>query len=257
MSAAARFLWRLAGQPSCGRKTVAVPDGAVCLCCGGDFVEGQAAAAKDALGINYDFTQARRPDSALVCVPCAWSLAGRGLATLRLWTVAAAEDTELPASHPKCAMQLGFHVHLTNRADMRTVAAMLTDPPAGEWLVTAAVSGQKHVVPYATTNRGGGPWRVRVETCDVTGSPGEMAMLLGRVAALRRAGFGPGQIAALDPGTSLSSRARLVAWRQHADPITCYRGSPLLGLAALIPTKEHLDEYVDRYTARLVEPTAV
>lgn len=248
MTAAARFLWPLAGQPGHGRRVVDAPTGAVCLCCG-QLTGPAAATAREACGINLDYSRAARRDSGLVCEGCAWALAGRGLATLRLWTVAASAETIMPPSHPKAAMRLGAHVQLTNRADMRAVASMLTDPPDGEWLVTVAVSGQKHVVPYASTNLGPGRWSIRVEDHTVTASPPEMRDLLGRVSALRAAGFGPDQIAALHPGTSLSTPERLAAWRTHAEPITSYRGSPLLRLASLIPTKGHLDEYLDRYPA--------
>lgn len=247
MTTAAHFLWSLGGRPGHGRTEVDTPPGAVCLCCGDPIATATCARATHALGVNYDFTRAARRDSPVVDPACAWALAGRGLATLRLWTIAATTGRALPASHPKCTVDLGPQVHLTNRADMRAVAALLTDPPEGEWLVTVAMSGQKHVVPYSRTNRGAGRWTVRVENFDVTSDPVEFAALLARVAALRHAGFGPDQIAAVDPGTHLSTRSRLDAWRLHAEPLTPYRGSPLLGLAATTPNKEHLDDYLASY----------
>lgn len=243
-----RYLWALAGCPA-HPQARAVDSDIVCLVCGCD-TEGQGVRAKDALGINFDHTQARRPDSEHVCGGCAWALAGKPPATLRMWSVAATTERDLPPSHPKCAMPVGPGAHLTNRADMRTVASLLCDPPPGEWLVTVAVSAQKHVVPYAMTSQGRGSWRVRVETCDITSDPTEMGWLLGRVARLRDAGFGPTQIAAVDPGTHLSTLARLTAWRDHAEPLAPYRGSPLLGMASIIPTKEHLHDYLGCYADR-------
>lgn len=247
MTAAAPWLWDLAGRPGHGHRSVELDEPTPCLVCAAPTEAGVR--GKDALGVNFDFTQAARPDSTWVCGGCCWALAGKPPATLRMWSIVADPARVMPASHPKCAVQAGPHVLLTNRADMRTVAAMLTDPPDGEWLVTIAVSGQKHVVPYAQVNRGAGPWRIRFETCDVTSTPAEMAWLLGRVAALRQAEFGPDQIAQVDPGTHLSSRDRLAAWKAHGEPLTPYRGSPLLGLAAAIPNREHLSEYCDRYPA--------
>jgi hypothetical protein len=247
VTAAGRFLWPLAGRPSHGRKQHDAPDSAACLVCG-EPTGPTATTAKEALGINFDLNQAARRDSTWVCEGCAWALAGRGLRTLRLWTVAAVDTPTAAASHPKAdGMPCGPHIQLTNRADMRWVAHLLTSPPPGEWLVTVAVSGQKHVVPYAHTNTGRGAWAARVEGHTVTAHPDEMRALLARVAALRAAGFGPDQIASLNPGTHMSSRDRLDAWRTHADPIHRYRGSPLLALAALMPTKEHLDEYLTAY----------
>lgn len=247
MTAAPRYLWPLAGHPGHGRKTITVDPDTPCLCCGHPTGE-TATTPKDALGINYDLNRAARRDAPAVCEACAWSLAGRGTATLRLWTVAATDQPAAAPSHPKAdKLPTSPHIQYTNRADMRWVAHLLTNPPGGEWLVTVAVSGQKHVVPYAHTNHGGDRWVIQVEGHTVTAAPDEMAGLLARVALLRAEGFGPDQIARVDPGTSLSTPARLAAWQTHAHPLVPYRGSPLLGLAALIPTKEHLHDYLATY----------
>lgn len=139
------------------------------------------------------------------------------------------------------------HVHLTNRADMTAVAALLTDPPEGPWAAWIAISGQKHVLPYTTINHGVGPWAVQVEDSTATSTPAGFATVLARVCRLRGAGFPEAAILAGDPGTWITTTERLDVWRTHGEPLATMADSPTLRLACLIPTKGTLDELTARY----------
>lgn len=243
---AAGLVWELAGWPDCGKPTV-VHDGS-CYVCGEACHGGVAVRAKVALGINFDHTRAGNRTSTHVCAACMWALSGKPPLSLRMWSGVASPDRVFPPSHPKCAYTgLGGHIHLTNRADMTAVAALLTDPPEGPWAAWIAISGQKHVLPYTTINHGAGSWAVQVEDSTATSTPARFATILARVCRLRGAGFPEAAILAGDPGTWITTAERLDVWRTHGEPLACMADSPTLRLACLIPTKGTLDELTDRY----------
>lgn len=256
----AGLVWELAGRPDCGKPTVAY-DG-LCYVCAEPCPSGVAVKAKLALGINFDHTQARQRASQHVCAACMWALAGKPPLTLRMWSGVACEQRGLPPCHEKCAYTtLGDRIHLTNRADMRTVAQALCDPPDGPWVVWIAVSGQKHVLPYTVTNHGTGPWAVRVEDATARSTPPEFALILARVIRLRQVGIPETAILAGDPGTWVDRQERLDAWRAHGVPLTALANSPLLQMACMIPTKGTIDDLAARYghhaTIATPEPVAV
>lgn len=192
-----------------------------------------------ALGANFtDRSMFRRPDADRACTACVWCCSGKGTTTLRLWTVVAAPGEQLPASQPKAFLQQPG-LCLTNRADPTPVADILLNPPAGEWAVTIAVSGQKHVVPYGRVNRGGGrEWTVRMENTDITTGPDTWRLVLGHTAALRHAGHSAEHVrdAAPDLRATKTPQA-LEAWRRHAAVLAPYVRSPLIDLALWCCTK--------------------
>src|SRR5690606_27614113 len=118
-----------------------------------------------------------------------------------------------------------------NRADPAPITAILADPPEGEWLVTVAVSGQKHVLPYGTVNRGRGRWTVRQVTLNATATPTQWRDVHAHALALRRMGVSGDDILTGHPPASVKTRAALDQWRTHATPLTPYQQSPLLELA--------------------------
>lgn len=241
---ATHLAWDAAGRPDSGRPTTASPD-AYCLVCG--TPAEQSASAKDALGANFDLLTATRPDSTRVCPACAWALAGKPPATLRMWSIVTTGGTPLPPS-PATAPASGSSLHLCNRRDMSAVVTALTSPPADDaWAVAVAVSGQKHLLPYTPVNHGGGPWLARFEAATVRCDPALFAGLVGAAADLRRTGHHPDRIREADPSIPALTGDGLTAWRRHAPLIRPHAGSQILDLALYLTTKETLDDLADRF----------
>lgn len=240
------MVWDLAGRPTRATiKTEPVP-GACAMC--GSHTDVTLPTAK-ALGGNFtDQYLLARPDSHRVCYPCVWVCSGKPPDTVRMWTVLARPDMTVPASHPKAPFGTD-HLWLTARNDMRAAVATLADPPGGPWLLSVAESGQKHHVPYARINHGGGRWTVRMDALDITATPAEFAHVIGHVLRLREAGFTATEIEHLAPTPVRLDSERLPVWRHHAEQITGWAGSPLIHLAIFLPNKEHMDEYVRVYGA--------
>lgn len=238
------LVWDLAGRPDHGKRHVT--HHGPCYVCGHPC-PGDAVTTKDAIGVNFDHTRAGRRDSLHVCAPCAWAMSGKPPHTLRMWSGAAAPTLTMPPNHPKCALTTPPQVHLTNRADLTTIAGLLTNPPDGPWTAWIALTGQKHVVPYSPLNHGAGRWAVQVEDSKATATPSEFALVLARVIRLRRAGFPEAAILTGNPGTWMDRPERLTAWTTHGRPLTALADSPLLKLACLIPTKGTIDALDDTY----------
>ncbi|WP_239382606.1 MULTISPECIES: hypothetical protein [unclassified Frankia] len=139
-------------------------------------------------------------------------------------------------------------MHYTSRADMRHVVATLADPPAGPWLASVAESGQKHHVPYARINHGGGRWTVRMDQVDIVSTPDRFRNAFARVVALRQAGFTSAEIENGAPSVvHLSAPGGIDLWRARGERLAALRRSPLLHLACFLPNKEHMDEYASTY----------
>lgn len=239
------MIWELAGRPRrASLKAERVE--AVCAMCGRQVPESLH--VKQSIG-GKSFTDqyllaVRGSDR--TCYGCAWVCTGKGMDQIRMWTIVARTDRPLPPSNPKAAFAAP-HLHFTSRADMRAVVDTLADPPAGEWVVTVAESGQKHTAPYAVINRGAGRWQVRMDARDVTATPEEFRAVFGHSLRLRDAGFRAEEIAALDPPIGRLNADTLPIWFHHATPLRPYRASGLIHLANFLINKEHLNEYLDRY----------
>lgn len=240
MTAAVELVWDLAGRPDpFGAKAdLLKPVPAVCAVTGRQ--EERTADVNRALGENFtDRSMFRAPHSDRVGPAALWACSGKGTSTLRLWSVVAAPGGSVPSSHEKAFLSAPG-LWLGNRADPRPIVRMLADPPSGEWLVSVAVSAQKHVLPYARVNRGGGAWTVRMESTDVTSTPAEWRTVHDTATELRRMGLSPEHIMAGTPGL-LRDRADLDRWRQVSAALAAYRGSPVLELALWTITKGTLD----------------
>lgn len=242
------MVWHLAGRPRRASLT-AEPVPGVCAMCG-QHAEDTVHVKRTIAGKSFtDQYLLRRPDSVRTCYACAWVCTGKGMDQVRMWTVLARTDRDLPPSNPK-AQYATSHLHCTSRADMRAVVDTLADPPAGQWVVAVAESGQKHTLPYAAVNRGPGRWRVRMDAADITATPAEFRDVFSRACALRKAGHAAAEIENLEPSYArLATPGALGEWTAHATPIAPWKKSPLLHLAVFLITKEHLDEYTDRYPA--------
>jgi hypothetical protein len=242
---AAAMAWDLAGQPRRDAPPLIQAPG-LCAVCGTQADETVPAKATVANGTFTDQYLLTVPSSAVTCVPCAWAMSGRPPRSLRNWSIACAPGRDLGPSNPKAAAAVpGDHpgLLLTARDDMRPVARLLCDPPDGPWCAAVAESGQKHTLPFTPVNAGPGAWRVRMDAVTVASDPAVFAMLLGRSALLRAAGFGAAAIEALDPPVHLLDKARLAVWQQHAGHLAPWKASAPLHLANFMIKKEHYDYY--------------
>lgn len=239
------MIWELAGRP---RRASLKPEqaDAACAMCGRHVTESLH--VKQSIGgksFTDQYLLARR-GSDRTCYGCAWVCTGKGMDQIRMWTIVARTDIVLPPSNPKAVFATD-HLHFTSRADMRAVVDTLANPPAGEWLVTVAESGQKHTAPYAAINRGPGRWQVRMDARTITAHPDEFRLVFGHALALRHAGFRAEEITALDPPIGRLSADTIPIWFHHATPLRPYQASGLIHLATFLINKEHMDEYLTRY----------
>ena len=242
MTAATRLIYDTAGRPGFATATTGrllVQNPAPCCICG--QVEQETADADRSMGSNFaDRGHLRNHHSTRVCRGCLWCASGKPPATLRMWSIVCAPGNLLPPSQPKAWLQNTPGLCLTNRANTQPIIDILATPPAGDWAVTVAVSGQKHVVPYAEVNHGPGPWLIRVEDHDVASTPGEWRTVFGAALALRRLGVPAEAIEAGDPRFVVkggATRALLDQWRDLATPLKPYVCSTLLNLALWTITK--------------------
>lgn len=162
-----------------------------------------------------------------------------------------------PPQVPRTPYVYGDYLHLTNRKDMRWVAATLADPPddGSPWLVSVAESGQKHSAPFTPINRGAKRWTVAWDGIDISSTPAEWRHVLSHSAALRGyhrpdgkwAGFSAAAVESGQPPVVALTGEALNVWRTHAPHLAPYHGTPLLHLANLMITKETMDDYIRDY----------
>lgn len=235
-AAASRLIYDTAGQPAFATATTGrllTEHEAVCCICG--QTEPVTGDADKSMGANFaDRGHLRAPYSSRVCRACLWCASGKPPATLRMWSIVCAPGHTLAPSQPKAWLQDTPGLCLTNRADTRPIIDTLADPPAGPWVVTVAISGQKHVVPYADVNHDPGPWRIRVEDHTVAATPDQWAEVFTSALHLRRLGVPADAIATGEPRFVVKggvTRDLLARWADLSAPLKPYLGSPLLDLA--------------------------
>ena len=238
MTAATRLVWDLAGHPSVSAESVRrllVVQRGVCAIC--DTEQEITADANRALGSNFsDHSYQHHPGSSRICEACLWCCSGKPPATLRMWSLIAAPDTDLPPSNPKAWLQNTPGLFLFNRSAPETLNRILANPPLGEWTATVAVSAQKHILPYATVNYGSDAWSVRMEDHNVTSTPQEWKTVHDAAMKLRRMGV-PSEAVMEGIPQFIRTGADLLEWRRLNITITPWLGSPLLDLALWTITK--------------------
>jgi hypothetical protein len=238
MKTAARIVHALAGEPPVeGAASNAFADTpAVCAMCG--EVEERTAPADKVLGANFtDRTLFTHPESDRVCWACTATCSGKPPKTFRMWTVVATPGQALPPSQEKAASWIGQHdgLCLTSKADTTPIADTLLDPPATEWVVSIAESGQKHVLPYAQVNRGTSGI-IRMETVNIAYQRETFTHVFSHALALRRLGIPSDAVLAGIP-RYIKTRDQLETWRTHSEALKPYEKSPILSLALWTITK--------------------
>lgn len=240
MTAAQTLLWDAAGRPTVdgAKGKLLKPEPGVCAITG--ECSEVTADAKRALGENFTDHSLWRAHTGRVGQAALWCCSGKGKLSPRTWTWVCTPGHDLPPSSDK-APYTAPGLCLTNRANTRPVIDTLMAPPAGEWVVAVAVSGQKHVLPYATTNRGSGVWTIRMEDTTITSTPDQWAHVLGHVLALRRLGIPADNIKDGTPAY-IKTREQLTEWQKHATALAPHCGAPITDLALWCATKPILED---------------
>lgn len=238
MTDATRLIWTLAGAPEPAAASLnrhLTDTAGDCSICG--HRADRTARSDQALGTNFTDWGHLTKHTNLVCAACLWCCSGKPPATLRMWSVVASEDTaRIPASDPKAWLQSTPGLCLYNRSRPGILTRLLADPPARPWVASVALSGQKHVLPYAHINTGY-RWTVRVEDHSVTSDPTEWVAVHHSAMELRRLGI-PADAVLNGTPDRIRTRADLDAWKEHNDQLGPYHRSPLLSLALWTITKE-------------------
>ena len=241
MKTATTIVWDLAGRPEIAAQSVGrllSDHESVCGMCA--TRQPRTADMDEALGANFtDRGCLHHPGVTRVCAACLWCCSGKPPTTLRMWSIIAVPGEELPASNPKAWLQDTPGLHLYNRSATTALVKVLANPPLGRWVASVALSGQKHVLPYAVVNLGGGRWTVRVEDHNVSARPEEWRHLRSTALRLRRMGV-PAD-AVMDGRPTFISGGDLAEWRELNTQLAPWLGSTQLGLALWTITKETMN----------------
>ncbi|AKV55523.1 hypothetical protein BACT_1087 [Bifidobacterium actinocoloniiforme DSM 22766] len=235
---AVRMIWGLLGspQPEGAAAKLLSESESVCKVCG--TRQAVTADASKALGSNFtDRSLYASPESGRVCDCCLWACSGRGVRTIRMWSVAAAPGVTLPDSQEKAAAWIGQHdgICLTSRHDTSPILGLLLNPPESEWAVSIAVSGQKHVMPYTGLNHGP-TGMIRMETADVPYTQEAFSAAYRPALELRRMGASAEMVQAGQP-PRFEGMEQAKAWKRLNSDINPWKGSPILDLALWAITK--------------------
>lgn len=253
----ARVLYEIMGRPESPKP--AEPADGQCYWCALPLVDGVGVPAAQVCGTGFsDHQDAQAPTMTHVCVPCTCVMSGRPPETYRMWSTVWREDwwrgDSAPEDHPKAHESLrarGLLLH--NKADLTHHLETLLEPSGGRWWVSLADTGQIHTLPYASLNRGAGPWVIRYERETIQSSPERFGQLLHHVATLYVAGFSRDDIESGQPSPARVGKLGVALWRAHDRIIQPHRGSALLGLAASFLRREGTDAIAER-TAHWAAP---
>lgn len=240
---ACHMIWDLAGQPT---TTDPTRDPGLCAMC------GHTRPLAMTLGPNFtDYRTLTHTNQTHLCDACSWVFSGKPPNTLRMWSLVARTDQPAPpVVFDKPPYVSAKFLQLTNRKDMRWLAATLANPPATPWLVAVAETGQKHTAPFTPINPPRSEqWTVRSDGATITATPTQWVTVLSHTAALRAAGHSAPSIEAGQPTFAALKKSGPTLWRTHATPLAPYLGAPLLHLANQVITKETNEHYTHTYPA--------
>ena len=238
MTDACRLVWGCAGSPEITLANVAklVTDTpGQCAVCGSEAE--RTADINRALGANFSDRSHLAVHTSRVCPACLWCCSGKPPTSLRMWSIIAAPGVDLPPSNPKAWLQGTPGLLLFNRSNPGPLAALLADPPLGQWCASVAYSGQKHVLPYTPINTVRGEWTIRAEDHYMTATPGQWQAVHAAALGLRRLGVPADDVLAGAP-RYLKTRSDLTRWSDLDRHLTGWHNSPILSLALWTITKE-------------------
>lgn len=235
MSDATRLVYDLAGNPEIAAASTAKHlqnHPGRCAICGRR--EQVTADFDNALGKNFSDRSLLDGGTSRVCTACLWCCSGKPPATLRMWTIVAAEGTDC-RTHEKAFLQNTPGLSLINRGNPQPLVDILSNPPGGPWVASVALSGQKHVLPYARVNHGR-TWVVRVEDTQVSATSDEWMAVHEAAVELRRMGI-PADAVREGRPAFIKTADQLTLWRDIESRLAGWHRSPLLDLALWTITK--------------------
>lgn len=193
-----------------------VPD-ELCWLCGGE-THGQGRMSKDVIRKTFTNTPfARAIESESLCTGCGWILAQRHI---RNWSLLVVDGR---LEHP---------------TRDRTREVLLDPPKTYPWLLSIAVSGQKHIsFPGKVVRSPRNIW-VLLEQIPIQIPETGIGHILAPVEELYSAGFSKAEI---QSGQYLQNRIRsagLSWWREREEIIAPLRGSQLFELAVFVSQKQ-------------------
>ncbi|AWB84798.1 hypothetical protein [Corynebacterium liangguodongii] len=242
MTAAQTLIWETAGRPGVtgAKGKLLKPEPAICAITG-EYCEVTADATR-ALGENFTDQSLWRAHTGRVGQAALWCCSGKGKDSPRMWSWVCAPGHDVPDSVEKAPLHVPGLCQ-TNRGNTRPIIDTLMSPPAGEWVVCVAVSGQKHVLPYATTNRGVGEWTIRMEDTTITATPTQWRTVFESVLALRRLGIPADSIKTGRPD-HIKTLEKLRWWQEYQSTLAPYQTSPLVDLALWCITKPIMEDNI-------------
>lgn len=189
-----------------------VPD-PVCWLCGGE-THGRGRPHKDVIRKTFTNTpHARATESKSLCVPCAWILAQK---YIRNWSLLVVDGR---FEHP-------------SRERIREI--LLNPPRTFPWLLSIAVSGQKHISFPGHINRSSRDMRVLMEELLVPIPPEGIGGWLEPVEELYSGGFSKDEIRRGNYQQNRIRRFGMRRWRELEDNVAPLRGTRMLELAVLV-----------------------
>lgn len=243
MTPAQVLIWEALGCPdvdgSKGKMLEHHP--AVCSITG-QYAE-MTAPTKKALGDNFVDQALWNAHTGRVSKPALWCCSGVGKNSPRLWSWIVAPGEQLPESTEKAPFRAPG-LCATNRGNTAPIIDTLCAPPHGEWVLTVATSGQKHVLPYSKTNTGTGAWSIRMEDVTITSTPEEFRHVFQLALSLRRLGIPADAIQDGKPAY-IKTAEQLQQWKELSTAIEPFRQAPLTTLALWCITKPIMENTHD------------
>ncbi|MGW8180749.1 MAG: hypothetical protein ACWGQW_18610, partial [bacterium] len=118
--------------------------------------------------------------------------------------------------------------------------AVLSDPPSSQWFCSIAVTGQKHTVIWAKTNRGQ-TYTVRFESVNVHTNSAVFSKLLANAQKLYDLGVSKSGIVSGCPRPSHIAEIGKHEYLEYASHLRPYLCSPLLELVVFTLAKRNSD----------------
>lgn len=197
-----------------------VPD-PVCWLCGGE-THGEGRLCKGVIRKTFTNTPyARATESKSLCTGCGWILAQRHI---RNWSLLVVD---------------GLFEHPTRQ---RIREVLLAPPNTYPWLLSIAVSGQKHISFPGYVNMSSRELRVFMEDMQLPIPAEGIGELLEPVEELYTGGFTKDEIQTGRYQQNRIMRFGLGRWRELEDQIAPYRGARLLNLAVWVAEKREGDD---------------
>lgn len=212
-----QIMWEEAGRPEPSHEPGDMSG--PCCVCGAPYHTGFDRDDGWSIPKNDTSQELFRAHTQHVCTPCVWVSKGNWADHFRLWSPCYSEAGGMPDHYSTVYEKFEKHerkgggltrvgevckkaedrLYIGCRGSLWPHTRLMLDPPDGEWFAVVSESGKKNLIRHASTNRGGGRWRVQFELTEVVSDPVEMASILHLVCAMRDVGFSKKSILSATP----------------------------------------------------------